>query len=46
MYGQYPPSASPKSVEAMASSGQINTRLLEQLIDLQINETEIVFNKL
>lgn len=46
MYGQYPPSASLKSVEVMASSGQINIRLLEQLIDQQINESEIVYSKL
>ena len=46
MYGRYPPSASLKSVEAMASSGQIDIRLLEQLIDRQINETEIVYSRL
>jgi hypothetical protein len=46
VYGRYPPSTSLNSVEAMASSGQIDVRLLEQLIDRQINETEIVYNKL
>ena len=45
-YGRYPPSASLKPVEAMVSSGQIDIRLLEQLIDQQINESEIVYNRL
>ena len=45
-YGRYPSSASLKSVEAMASSGQIDIRVLEQLIDQQINESEIVYNRL
>jgi tetratricopeptide (TPR) repeat protein len=46
IYGRYPPSASLKAVEVMASSGQIDVRSLEQLIDQQISETEIVYNKL
>ncbi|HUJ89214.1 MAG TPA: hypothetical protein VLX12_03390 [Syntrophorhabdales bacterium] len=45
-HGRYPPSASLKSVVAMASSGQIDVRLLEQLIDQQMNESEIVYSKL
>ena len=46
MYGRSPPSASLKSVELIAASGQIDTRQLERLIDQQMNESEIVYNKL
>ena len=46
MYGRYPPSESLRSVEAMALSRQIDIRSLEQLIDQQINETEIVYSNL
>ncbi len=44
--GRYPQSESLKSVEAMAASGRIDIRLLERLIDQQISETEIVYNRL
>ena len=41
MYGRSPPSASLKSVELIAASGQIDIRQLEQLIDQQMKRARL-----